>query len=226
MLAPFFLFFVICSIPFSITLSKSMTEWSSSLSTIMNDIPEFKIEKGILTLSKGSIPFKKYDEKTGTAVIIDPSAGTETLSGYERAILFSKKTLYVKNGKEIPSMDYSAKGNAVVTAKVMQEALVLITVLFMIVAIPVLLAFLFLYQILVATSAYLFGRMLPEGRSLDKKELFRMAVTASMPMTLVLSIFRTTKIDESFLFIGSIIVSCAYLHFGTRQIKPQLNQSA
>jgi hypothetical protein len=217
MIKPFFLLFLLCHIPFALHLAKSITDWSSALSAAFTGAPTFSISEGRLSLKPGHGPFQRLDQKTKTLIIINPEAEPDQLEAQKRGILFGKDRLSVRNGSETHSMTYANKGTTELDETVLKATIAFVSLLFLVIGIPLLLFLLFFYHILIALSANLFAQILPEGREMDREMVFRIAVTASLPMTVVLSLLRLISMNETFLLLGAILISCFFTHFGLKQ---------
>jgi hypothetical protein len=220
MLLPFLFFFLVCSIPYIFNLVSSMSVWDKIITQQMQKMPEFKITAGQLSLPKGTKPYISYSKENKIAIAIDPAGDEEILKPYERGILFAGKKLYAKNGINTPSVDYPHKGESVINYPVLRNTMIFVYVLFIVFGIPILLSSFFLVHLFIVLTINFLSAFFPDSKLLARDEVFRIAVTASMPMTLVICLLRAAGLESLLLYFGAVIVSAFFMNFGIKQVSP------
>jgi hypothetical protein len=205
-------------VPEMMNMNRNISEY------IADEAPQFVDQVPVITVAKGKasikepVPFYIKDKNHVPFAIIDTSGQTLSLDNTPAMILVTQDSLVVrpdKESKETRSFSLADMGDLTITPKLIYHWLEIFNNLFVVVLFPVVLLISFASHIVqAALLAFLGGSFAKHFNVLlDFRTLFRLAVVAFTPATMLESVHAALNLSYPYSSFFSFLITGGYLFY-------------
>jgi len=215
---------LLCSIPLMVSIINGVKNFMvDDGAFIISQVPEIKINNGIVSIDKESPCFIK--SKAGeTIIVIDvsDSAGITELQGTAKVLLTKNKLIALQKENETRSYDLTPIKNFSLNPQIINEWYSYAWIVYVIIFAGILIA-LFIYRLVQALINGILGLIISAilRINLDYSSLLYIAIVAITPVAVIASVIWATGAEVPFRGWLGFIMAIGYISFGIMANKPQ-----
>ncbi len=215
---------LLCAIPLMISIVSGMNNFMKDDGAfIVGQVPELKINNGIISMDKES-PYYIKAKSGETIIVIDlsDSAGITALYGNAKVLLTKDKLIAQQKENETRTYDLSKIQNFTLNAQMIQSWFGYAWIVYIIIFIFMVIFF-YIYRLIQALVNGVLGLIISAilKVNLDFTSLLYIAMVAITPVAIIASIVLATDIQIPLKGWLGFILTLGYISFGILANKPQ-----